>query len=122
MGYLDSDGTGGKEIANTLEENNVRNFTSNPSDSLFKCEGDHGGWVIYVLSKAALEDHVFSVQIMCSLHTDVDERKQRVMIVLIDLQICNVPECMQWVRFFHVTKDKAYLNGILRTVSVKIAF
>ncbi|KAH3811559.1 hypothetical protein DPMN_139969 [Dreissena polymorpha] len=117
----DSDKKVGKDITRLLEKKQIQTFTSLPGEGVLNRQGTHEGWVICVLSKAAQEDGVFSFNVMTDIQTSVDKCKMQVMLVLNGLQISDVPHCIKWVRFFQVTADEFYLNGILRTVSGKIA-
>ncbi|XP_052216657.1 uncharacterized protein LOC127834675 isoform X2 [Dreissena polymorpha] len=113
----ESDQKVGKDIARLLEENQIQTFTSLHGESVLSSPETHEGWVICVLSKAAQEDGLFSFNVMTDIQTSVDKCKLQVMLVLNGLQISDVPHCIKWVRFFGMTEDKLYLNGILRTVS-----
>ncbi|XP_061171897.1 uncharacterized protein LOC133181398 [Saccostrea echinata] len=76
-------------------------------------------WTIVVITREALHDKQFTMQILSLLETFLQEKKIRLIPVLVDTRYVDIPDAVRFVTYVAVDKNKRYLERLLCTLKGK---
>ncbi|XP_062599437.1 stimulator of interferon genes protein-like [Saccostrea cucullata] len=76
-------------------------------------------WTIVVLTRDALGDNTFAMQILILLERFVTEKKIRLIPVLVDTRYEDIPDALRFVTYVATDESKKYLERLLCTLKGK---